>query len=204
MQLIQVHSELKKLKLAIIQTRDVAAYLNLSTAHSSKLLARLAQHGHLVHLNRGWWAFPEKTDPLMLPEYLTYPFPSYISLQTALYYHGMISQIPTVIYAVSLARTRIFKTPLAEISIHHVDAHFFFGFESLGDQQIKIATPEKALLDTLYLSPAKTQLFRRLPELELPNHFNLKKANEMIEKIRSPLRRTMVKKQFEALKLAAG
>lgn len=56
----------------------------------------------------------------MPDEYLTGPFPSYVSPQTALFYHEMISQIPHIIYAVSLARTRQYKTPLGNVSIHHL------------------------------------------------------------------------------------
>ena len=37
---------------------------------------------------------------------------------------------------------------------------------------VKIASPEKALLDALYLRPARSRLFRALPELELPRTFS--------------------------------
>src|SRR4051812_2812128 len=111
MQATEFLKRLKELNQPCVQTRDAAALLNISIVNTSKMLNRLAQHHHLIHLNRGLWGFPDKLDPLMLPEYLTIPFPSYISLQTALYHHGMISQLPTVIYAVSLARTKAFSTP---------------------------------------------------------------------------------------------
>ncbi len=192
MQATAVLKKLKQLNQLCLQTRDVAALLNLSTAGASKILARLAQHHHLLHIHRGLWAFPEKLNPLALPEYLTAPFPTYISLQTALYHHGMISQLPTVIYAVSLARTRKFITPAGEFSIHHLDAKFFFGFELLPGTLIKMATPEKALIDIFYLSSAKTQLFKSLPEIELPKNFNIKTAHTIISCIPSTRRRTMV------------
>jgi hypothetical protein len=34
--------------------------------------------------------------------------------------HGMISQIPSVVYAVSISRTRRYATAVAEFSVHHV------------------------------------------------------------------------------------
>ena len=55
-----------------------------------------------------------------------------MSLQSALYLHGMISQVPTVTYAVSLARTRRFVTTLGTVSVHHVQPPFFFGFQDVG------------------------------------------------------------------------
>ena len=197
MQIAEVLQKLKQLNQPCIQTRDVAAFLNINTAHASKILRRLSKYNHLVHIHRGLWAFPEKLDPLQLPEYLTIPFPSYISLQTALYHHGMISQLPTIIYAVSLARTTLFSTPLAEVSIHHLEENFFFGFKLLPGTLIKMATPEKALIDIIYLSAAKSRLFRSLPEVELPKNFNLNTAQSIISHISSPRRRVMVENRFE-------
>jgi hypothetical protein len=147
---------------------------------------------------RGRWATTTQIDPLILPEYLTLPFPSYVSLQTALFFHGMISQIPHIIYAASLARTKQYVTPFATISIHHIQADFFFGFEMA--DQIKIATPEKALIDTFYLTAARSRLFKKLPEIELPNTFDFKKADAIIKKIKSRRTRALVETRLNEVK----
>ena len=199
MQILEVLRKLKQLNQPCLQTRDVAAFLDVTTTNASTILQRLSKQNHLLHIRRGLWAFPDKLDSLMLPEYLTNPFPSYISLQTALYHYGMISQLPTVIYAVSLARTKKFFTPAGEFSIHHLDKNFFFGFELLPGTLIKMATPEKALIDVVYLSAAKTRLFHSLPEIELPKKFNLKTAKSIIGRIGSPRRRAMVETRFKNL-----
>lgn len=199
MQSLEVLKKLKQLNQICLQTRDVAALLNLSTAAASKILQRLTEHDHLLHIHRGLWAFPEKLNPLTLPEYLALPFPTYISLQTALHHHGMISQLPTVIYAVSLAKTKRFVTPAGEFSIHHLDAHFFFGYELLPGTLIKMATPEKALIDLIYFSSAKTRLFSSLPEIELSENFSLETARSIISRITSQRRRMMVTTRFEKL-----
>lgn len=137
-------------------------------------------------------------NPLALPEYLTAPFPAYVSLQSALYLHGMISQVPSVTYAVSLARTRRFTTPLGTVSIHHVQPPFFFGFEDAGHGG-RLATPEKALVDFLYLAPARSQLFRALPELEWPRRFSVRKARAIVGRIEAERRRTLVSRRLDAL-----
>ena len=59
-----------------------------------------------------------------------------------------------------------------------------------------MATPEKALLDVLYLSSARSLLFSSLPELEIPRSFNRKEAVNMIEKIPSLRIRSIVRKKF--------
>ena len=197
MKLVDVHSRLLEMEVAVFQTSDAAAWLNIDNAHASKLLARLSSAGHLVHLSRGLWAFKERLEPLALPEYLTNPFPSYVSLQSALYYHELISQIPTIIYAVSISRTKKYETPLGVVSVHHINPSFFFGFESMGRGIAKMATPEKALIDFLYLSPAKSNLFKSLPELEFPKNFSTKKARKIIGQIRSIRRKKLVKRLFE-------
>src|SRR5207253_5687993 len=114
-----------------------------------------------------------------------------------LYFHNMISQIPNIIYAVSVARAKIYKTPMATVSIHHIHPAFFFGYEEKGvNGLLRIAYPEKALLDIFYLSQTKTRLFKTLPEVELPKNFKITIANRMIDKITSIRKRTLVQRSF--------
>ena len=199
MRLIDAYQKLEQLNDAAVQTRDAAGVLEITVTHASKILERLAQAGLVVFLCKGLWAFPKRMDSLLLPRYCAAPFACYVSLQTALYQHDMIMQMPSVIYAVSLARTKRFVTSLGEVSLHHIDPSFFFGYEVDPKSGIALATPEKALLDFLYLSGAKSHLFGTLPELELPKKLSRKKANAMIERIPSLQRRTLVRNRFEAL-----
>jgi len=199
MRLVEVYSKLLAMGIAVIQTGDAAALLNISRAHASQLLSRLAEFGHLIRLKRGIWAFRDRVELMALPQHLTNPFPSYISLQSALYYHGLISQIPATTYAVSIARTKRYETPLGMISVHHLHPSFFLGYEVRDQGGIKIAAPEKALIDFLYLSPAKSRLFNSLPELELPKSFRIKEAHRMISFIRSSRGRKRVLDNLERL-----
>jgi len=199
MRLVDVHARLLRMGVPVFQTSDAAAYLGIGSAHASKLLARLAAASHLVRLGRGRWGFKDRIDPFALPEYLTTPYPSYVSLQSALYHHGLISQIPSVIYAVSLARTRTYPTPLGTVSVHHIDPSFFFGHQPAAKRSIKIATPEKALIDFLYLGPARTRLFRALPELEFSKGFKVNEARKIIGQIRPVRRRNHVSRLFEEI-----
>ena len=197
MKLVDILALLKRIGQPVLRTADVMARFNADTAHASNLMARLADSGHVVRIKRGLWVLQEGVDPMVLAEHLTAPYPSYISLQSALYYHGMVSQIPAVTFVVSVARTRLYRTPLGMYSIHHVNPSFFFGFESVGD--VKVATPEKALFDVLYLGPAKSRLFSSLPELEFPDKFSYKRAEQIIERIEFQGRRTLVSNRFKSL-----
>jgi len=199
MTLIDALSLLARMQEPVFETGDAAAGLGLTAPHASAVLARLARAGHVVRLRRGVWAFPQRVDPLSLPGRLTAPLPSYVSLHSALYLHGLISQVPAVTYAVSLARTRRFDTPLGVVSIHHFAPSFFFGFEAHGTQGVLIASPEKALVDFLYLLPARSQLFRALPEIEIPRRFKVRLARGMTARIASTRRRAMVTRALDSI-----
>ena len=199
MTLLDALSTLASMGATVFATSDAAARLRVPNGHASVMLARLAASGHVIRLRRGVWALPNRVDPLALPEYLTAPFPSYVSLQSALYLHGMISQMPAVTYAVSLARTRRFTTPLGTVSVHHVQPAFFFGFEDAGRSGGRLATPEKALVDFLYLTPARSNLFRALPELEWPKRFSVRRARSIVKRIEPVRRRTLVSRALDRL-----
>jgi predicted transcriptional regulator of viral defense system len=197
MKLLEAHAALLELGVPTFTTGEVAAALRIDRNHAAKILSRLAETGHCVRIARGRWALPERTQPLMLPEALTAPTPSYVSLQSALHHHGMIDQIPAVIYAVTLAPTREVQTPLGAVSLHRVTPSFFCGYEVHPVTGIKLAVPEKALVDVLYLRPARSRRFRSLPELELPRRFSVRRAMSLVAKIGSASRKTFVRRELE-------
>lgn len=199
MRLLDVQNHLTAQGRSWWTTTDAAASLGISTAHASQLLRRLAAAGTLISLARGRWAIRANLDTLMLPEALTAPMPSYLSVHTALYHHGMIEQIPSVIYAATLARTRRHNTPAGTVSLHHIDPSFYLGYTIDPASGIAMATPEKALLDTFYLASVGTGRFKNLPEIELPVRFSKAKARRMIASITSTRLRAMVTTRLERL-----
>ena len=199
MTLSEALGKIKTMVHPVFRTADIMVALNVQKSHASKLLGRLAQHGLVMRLKRGLWALPENIEPLALVPHLTAPFPSYVSLQSGLYYHDMVSQIPDVIYCVSLGRARIYKTQIATVSVHHIPGSFFFGYEERGEHHVSMALPEKALLDILYLSQSRSRLFASLPEIEFPTKFSIDRAHKMIRKITDNRRRSFVLNRFKHL-----
>jgi predicted transcriptional regulator of viral defense system len=199
MRLVDMLSRLKALDQAVVRTADVMACFNISKSNASKAMSRLADSGHLLRIKRGLWAFQGNLDPMKTAEALTAPFPSYISLQSALHYHGVITQIPAVTFSVSTARTQFFCSPLGVFSIHHIAPSFFFGYEPVGTKGILMATPEKAICDFLYLSPARSRLFHALPETDLAGKLNMTTVRRIISRVPSRARRTLVETRFVEL-----
>ena len=65
-----------------------------------------------------------------------------------------------------------------------------FGFELDESGMVKIATPEKALVDIFYFSPTRSRLFKKLPEIQFSKRFSWQKAFALAKKIKSPARPT--------------
>ena len=194
---------LRRLGVPALDTSDAAAALGLSTAAASQTLARLARVGLVRAVRHGTWWLEDTLDPLRLPEYLTAPLPSYVSLQTALHRRGLIEQIPAVVYAVSLSRTARVKTQVGTFSIHRVAPEVFGGYEET-ERGAKLATAEKALFDFAYLSSGRSRLFTSLPELELPRGFRQKELSRWLAKIRSERSRTLTAQKLDALLAKSG
>jgi len=199
MSAIEAYAELRRFGRPVLTTEDAATRLGASLSASSRLLARLAAAGLVVRLRRGLWSLEEDLDPLALGDYVAAPFPAYVSFQSALHLHGMVEQIPRVVYLASPGPTRRTPTSLATFSVHCISPRFFGGFATTGDPPIRVATPEKALMDTLYLSCAKSRLFARLPELELPAGFRVREARRWLGRIASPARRVMVERRLQTV-----
>ena len=197
---IDALQRLRELAAPVVETRDVVALLNVSTRNATALLTRLASKGMIARLGRGRWLVNLKIDRLALPELLSAPYPAYVSLQSALFHHGMVEQIPSVIYAVAPARPRRVQTPLVTISFHRIPPELFRGFELSLHSDAKIATPEKALFDLIYLAPGRSRLFSTLPELTIPRRFRWQRLKEYTELVKSPGRRAFISERIRALR----
>lgn len=190
---------LRALRVPAFTTSDAAAAVGLSIEASSQALRRLGAAGLVTPVRKGLWATQESPDPLTLADYITAPHPSYVSLQSALHLHGMIEQIPNVTYLVSLGRTAQISTRAGTYSVHHVSPQFFGGAPMDHRTGVRLASPEKALIDFLYLSPARSRLFARLPELELPAGFSRVEARRWVGRIPSARVRTIVARELDRL-----
>jgi predicted transcriptional regulator of viral defense system len=187
---------LRRLGARVIDTADAAAVLRLTPAATTKTLSRLARAGLLANVRHGTWWLGETPDPYALPQHLTAPLESYVSLHSALHLHGLIEQIPAVVYAVSMARTQRVSTRAGTFSIHHVAAEVFGGYEQTG-AGVNLATAEKALFDFAYLSAGRSRLFTALPELELPAGFRRAELKRWVERIPSERSRTITRRKLE-------
>jgi predicted transcriptional regulator of viral defense system len=183
-------ARLQRLNVSAFTTADARAAFGGSTASASQTLAALADRDLAFSLRRGLWSLQKDVDPLLLPEHLSAPAPSYVSLWTALYRHGVIEQIPAVVYVVTLGKTKRYETTAGTFSLHRVSPEMFCGFE-VTKEGIKLATVEKAIVDVAYLSGVKSRLFSSLPEIELPRSFDFTAVQRYLDRIPAKRHRTL-------------
>ena len=126
-------------------------------------LSRWTRDGRLFQLRRGLYALAppyQKTrpHPFLLANRLQRS--SYVSLQSGLAYYGLIPEYVPVVTSVTAGRPGRRDTPLGLFEFRHVKPGFFRGYRLVdlgGGQQAFVASPEKALLDTIYLEPDSDQ-----------------------------------------------
>jgi len=81
--------------------------------------------------------------------------PSYVSLESALNYYGIIPDVPFSVTSVTIKKTQEFKNQFGLFLYRSLKPELFFGWQEIKvekDQFYKIAKPEKALFDFLYLN----------------------------------------------------
>lgn len=198
MNILSAYQRLRQLA-PTFTTKEAATLLDTSPNYAAVLLSRLAKKNTIVHLRRGKWAYSDQMDPLLLPSILAQPMIAYVSLYTALYYHGMIDQIPSTVFAMTMAKTHLYTTPLANVSMHYIVPSLFTGYETYGKDIFLMALPEKALFDTLYLAPAKSHLFTSLVEVDMPAKFDLNLFHTWLSKVNHKSRRSSIEKKLDLI-----
>ncbi len=190
---------IQKLGVPWFETRDISALLRVSPANASMLLSRLASRGFVRRVKRGRWSLGMNPNRESLAEQVSAPSPAYVSLQSALFRHGLIEQVPEILYAVTLGRAVRVKTPSGTVSLHHMPSALFGGYK-VAEDGTKLATAEKALFDLLYLSPTRLRLFASLPEIEVPRSFRWSEIARWTKEIAGTSRRAFVERKVSELK----
>lgn len=202
--IVTVEQAIQALGRPIFTTREIAAVRKGTLSATSQVLSRMARQGLLVKAVRGLWC--NHSDPRFsrfgLVPYIAGNHRVYVSLLSALNLHGLINQIPQVIYAVSTGPTRLVRTAVGTFSFHQIQPGFFAGFDWNGpNRTFLLATPEKAIVDSLYLSTRKGNRFRYLPELDVTDGPGRDAVEYWIGRIHDPLIRKSVRKKAIGLQL---
>lgn len=164
-------------------------------------LTRWCQKGLLVKLRNQYYSFPEYRQ---VPDFSRFVAnriyaPSYISLHSALSFYGMIPEEVVQLTSVTTLKTAKFENAFGTFYYQNVKPSLFFGYvikTMPNGRGLWFATPEKALLDLLYLNPFyKTEQDMeefRLDEDFMLNEFSTERLDDYLKRIGSKTLRQRV------------
>lgn len=140
-----------------IQARDLAILLPGSLDTRYSLVKRFLKEKKLVSLKKGLYLIgkPYKTTiPNLFEIAQLMVGPSYISLESALSYHGWIPEIVYTITSVSPKRNNFFETSLGQFSFSTIPSeNFYLGVQGVENDNaiFLMASPWRALADYAYV-----------------------------------------------------
>lgn len=138
------------------------------------------QHkGFIVKLRRGYYCFAEheKGEHFLYFAANKMYAPSYVSLESALAHYDLIPEGVFTTISVTTKNTAAHATAIGNFAYRHMKPTLFFGYRLLreGAFTIRIAEPEKVLLDYFYMNKLNT------PEAIEAMRLNGEWAKELID-----------------------
>ncbi|GFP39677.1 type IV toxin-antitoxin system AbiEi family antitoxin domain-containing protein [Candidatus Hakubella thermalkaliphila] len=171
---------------------------NVNPGDVRRQLSRWTAGGRLYQLRRGLYALAPpfqkvKPHPFLIANRMVRN--SYVSCQSALAFYGLIPEYVPVITSVTTARPARWETPFGVLEFRHIKTDLLRGYrlsEVSAGQQAFVATPEKALLDLVYLHPGGDSP-EYLRELRLQNveRLNLDELQRQADLVSLKLRRAV-------------
>jgi predicted transcriptional regulator of viral defense system len=166
---------------------------NVDSFDVHRQLTRWKAAGKIYQLRRGLYCLAPPYQKVVPHPYLIanrLQPGSYVSLQSALAYHGMIPELVPVTTSVTTCRPQSFNIPLGQFHFRHIQVDWFRGYEltDLGSsQKAFVATAEKALLDLVYLQPkGETIEYLRSLRLQATDQLNLDQLHRLVSVSNKP------------------
>ena len=133
---------------------EIARALNITLASAKVSASRYARQGLLLRVKRNIYVLREKWNAMTTEEKFILAnlgqVPSYISFATALDYHEVTTQLQQgFIESAAVKRTGEIIISGDVFQYHKIKKDLYFGFSKQKD--FFMASPEKALLDAVYL-----------------------------------------------------
>jgi predicted transcriptional regulator of viral defense system len=186
---------------------DIAAKYKLPVASVWKALSRLEDRGLLGRVANGVYVNKLVRDNSPLDFVGILRPNSYVSLESALSHWGLSTQSPVTLTCVTSGKPKEYRTSEFTIAFRTVSKHLFWGFveKQTRYSKYRIAEPEKALLDWIYLS-LQVGLTPDLDEIDLKSIDKqklVKYAGKFPRTVRNKLLHSLAFEHFAALQKSA-
>lgn len=135
-----------------------------SNIHTTKVIAkRMVDKKLITRIDRGYYALDEEFNIYELANLIVSP--SYVSLNSSLFYHGISFQVSNIITSVSLLSYQR-KMRKMTFKYYTMKDSLLFNLEGISyKDNLAIARPERAILDCLY--------FNLLPNIDNSDKLNI-------------------------------
>ena len=162
---IDALKKLEELKKDYYSVKDLERIIGIPVDNLRKQLTRWVEKGILIRIAKGIYApYGTEIDVLKIANQMYYP--SYLSFESVLSKYGILSQVPYTLTFATPKRTRKMILNDTEVEFTKLSDKYYFGYAF--ENGINIASPEKALVDCLYLvSKGKRSI--NIDELYLKN-----------------------------------
>ncbi len=122
----------------------------------NRRLVEWQQKGYILKVRRGFYCFKEHRRDENFLYYSANKIysPSYVSFESALNYYSIIPEGVFTITSATTRNTANFETAIGNYTFRHLKSRLFFAYKLIQGNgfTIKIAEPEKVILDYFYLN----------------------------------------------------
>lgn len=153
-----------------IRDDDLTLLLDKTDNARYSIVKRALKAGLLIRVRRGLYLISSKLKKQLPDEFelaLQMYAPSFVSLESALSYHGWIPEVAYVTTCVSTKRAQEFETPIGVFNYKRVPAeHFYMGVDRIETQGgvMLVASAWRALADFMY---TRRKTWESLEHLEI-------------------------------------
>lgn len=132
---------------------ELKNFFQEASASMRNQLSRFSKKKKIIRLKKNYYLLPDSSlDPFKIGQAMVEP--SYASLEMILSRRSIIPETAIHYTFITSQKPQRYSNAFGTFSYQHLPPHLFFGVERRSDGAF-VATPEKALLDYLYLNSSK-------------------------------------------------
>ena len=132
----------------VFSSADLQKILQVADSNYSHVQAsRLVKEGVIERVRRGWYVLASNRPSDFELANVLYG-PSYVSLDSALNFYGILVQSPQEVISATTSLAKKLEAGGKHFSYVHLDRKYYSDYEKSGD--FLIASPEKALIDAMF------------------------------------------------------
>jgi len=168
---IKVEEKLKSLGLTVFTPQEFRDIFDVSQNTASAFITSNVDSGLFVKLRNGFYMIKDINPPYYFIANKLYQ-PSYVSLEAALSYYGIIPETVYTFTSITTKASREYETPIGSFTYQSIKKDAFTGYQlkEVGHEKVLMADAEKALSDYLY--------FVSLKKVSLNDRIELRSINK--------------------------